>query len=350
MGKAIGWAATSATSPLGPYTFERRDLKANDVAIDIDYCGVCHTDVHRVRNEWPGTEYPVVPGHEIIGRVTSIGKNVDQFSVGELVGVGCLVDSCQSCDECYAGLEQYCANECTWTYQSHDADGELTQGGYSDHIIVRQEFVLHIPDSLDPAAAAPILCAGVTAYSPLRHYGVRPGTAVGVAGFGGLGHMAVKLAKAMGAHVTVVGRTNAKFSEARRAGADTVISLDDPTALANADRSLDVIISTIPATHDVSPYLKLLKLDGTYVIVGALEEMKQPFDSRQLIGRRVSLSGSLIGGIAETQEVLDYCATHNVESTVEVIGIQDVNDAYRALAAGEVGHRYVIDMASLVDR
>ncbi len=343
MSKCQAWAAVSPTSPLAPFTFERREPNSNDVVIDIQYCGVCHSDIHTARDEWPGQKYPVVPGHEIVGRVREVGADVRKFSVGDLVGVGCMVDSCLNCDECNQGLEQYCRNDAVWTYGT-EVGGELTQGGYSDHIVVREEFVVPFPEELDTASAAPLLCAGVTTYSPLRHYKVGPGSKVGVAGFGGLGAMAVKLAKSMGAHVTVISRSLEKENEAKKAGADEVISLSD---VKKHKRSLDIIISTVPKTHDITPYITLLNLDGVYVIVGAIEKMNDPYDSGDVINKRAIVTGSGIGGIKETEEMLAYCNENNIVSDVEIVPIQKINEVYDTVSAGKVGHRYVIDMSTI---
>ena len=347
MSKSIGWAATSATSPLSRYVFERREPRINDVVIDILFCGVCHSDIHTARNEWPGTVYPIVPGHEIIGRVTRRGDEVTKFQIGDLVGVGCMVDSCLSCDECLAGLVQYCVSGHTWTYGSEDDLEEQTQGGYSDRIVVREEFVVRIPTSLDPASAAPLLCAGITTYSALRHWKAGPGSRVGIAGFGGLGDMGVKLAKALGAEVVVLTRSVNKMTAALKVGADAVVDVADDAAMHKTERTLDLIVSTIPRSHDVEPYLKLLKVDGTYVILGAIEPMKEPYDSVELVSRRASIAGSDIGGLRETQELLDFCAENKILSNVQVVSIDEVNDVYDRIAAGEPAHRYVIDMSSL---
>jgi uncharacterized zinc-type alcohol dehydrogenase-like protein len=344
------WAASDATSPLEPTTIERREVGPTDVAIDITYCGICHSDVHTARNEWGGTtKYPVVPGHEIVGRVTAVGADVTRRAVGDLVGVGCLVDSCGECAECREGLQNYCRQGATGTYNSPDPHGTMprTAGGYSGSIVVTEDFVVSIPDGLDPAAAAPILCAGITMYSPLRHHQVGPGSKVGVAGFGGLGSMAVKLAKAMGAEVTVITRTDRKADDARKAGADHVLVSADREQLKAANRSLDIILSTIPSSHDLMPYLRLLKRDGAYVVLGAIEPLREPVNGGLLAGNRISVTGSMIGGLPETQEVLDFCAEHGIASDVQVIGVDGINAAYDELAAGDPGYRYVIDMSTL---
>ncbi|MDQ2747915.1 MAG: NAD(P)-dependent alcohol dehydrogenase [Actinomycetota bacterium] len=343
------WAASDAKSPLEPTTIPRRAVGPTDVAIDISYCGICHSDVHTARNEWGGTTYPVVPGHEIVGQVTAIGADVTRHAVGDVVGVGCLVDSCGECAECRDGLQNYCRAGATGTYNSPDPHGTMprTAGGYSGSIVVTQDFVVRIPDGLDPAAAAPILCAGITMYSPLRHHDVGAGSRVGVAGFGGLGSMAVKLAKALGAEVTVITRSDRKADDARKAGADHVLVSADSEQLKAAHRSLDIILSTIPSSHDLMPYLRLLKRDGAYVVLGAIEPLREPVNGGLLAGNRISVTGSMIGGMPETQEVLDFCAEHGIASDVQVIGVGGINAAYDELASGDPGYRYVIDMSTL---
>ncbi len=344
------WAASAATSPLEPTTIERRELGLTDIAIEITYCGICHSDVHTARNEWGGsTKYPVVPGHEIVGLVTAVGADVTRHAVGDLVGVGCLVDSCGECAECRDGLQNYCRKGPIGTYNSPDPHGTMprTAGGYSGSIVVTQDFVVRIPDGLDPAAAAPILCAGITMYSPLRHHDVGAGSRVGVAGFGGLGSMAVKLAKALGAEVTVITRSDRKADDARKAGADHVLVSADSEQLKAAHRSLDIILSTIPSSHDLMPYLRLLKRDGAYVVLGAIEPLREPVNGGLLAGNRISVTGSMIGGMPETQEVLDFCAEHGIASDVQVIGVGGINAAYDELASGDPGYRYVIDMSTL---
>lgn len=342
------WAAADATSPLAPITIQRREVGPSDVRIAIEFCGICHSDLHTARNEWHGTRYPCVPGHEIVGHVLEVGADVTRHSVGARVGVGCMVDSCGECEACLDGLQNYCDRGNTLTYNGRDAHGtyERTYGGYSGEIVVTEGFVVPIPDGIDSAAAAPILCAGVTMFSPLQHHGVGPGTKVGVAGFGGLGSMGVKLAKALGAEVTVISRSDAKADEARKAGADHVLVSSDPAQLKAAARSLDLILSTIPSGHDVKPYLGLLKRDGSYVVLGALEPLEGAHGSA-LAGRRVNITGSMIGGIPETQEVLEFCAEHGIASDVQVIGVDGINAAYDKLAAGDPGFRYVIDMSTL---
>ncbi|QJR81940.1 NAD(P)-dependent alcohol dehydrogenase [Alteromonas pelagimontana] len=343
----IGYAAESATAALAPYSFERRDLRSNDVAIDIQYCGVCHSDLHTVRNDWGGTTYPIVPGHEIVGKVTDVGSDVTKYKVGDIVAVGCMVDSCQQCDQCHKGEEQFCREGMVGTYSGTDRiTGESTKGGYSKHIRVREEFVLSVPDSLDTSRVAPLLCAGITTYSPLKHWGVKAGSRVGVIGLGGLGHMALKIAKAMGASVTVLGRSDEKKEDARALGADEYLISTNDDAMEKARNSFDVIINTIPVKHDVTPYMPLLDIDGSMVIVGQVGPLQEPSTVPMLMGRR-QVGGSLIGGIAETQEMLDFCAEHNVLPECEMIAMQDINDAFDRLEKADVHYRFVIDMSSL---
>jgi len=347
---AYAYAAHSADDPLAPFTFERRDPRPGDVAIDILYCGVCHSDLHTARGEWPGVVFPAVPGHEIVGRVAAVGSEVVRFKAGDMVGVGCMVDSCRHCDPCKAGLEQYCENGMTGTYNGRDrTTGENTYGGYSDKITVREEFVLSIPDGLDPRAAAPLLCAGITTYSPLRHWKVGPGSKVGVVGLGGLGHMAVKLAHAMGAEVTLFTTSPGKEADARRLGADHVVLSKDRAAMKGQTRSLDLIINTVAAAMDLDPYMNALALDGAMVLVGApADNHKSPSIFPFLMARR-ALAGSTIGGIPETQEMLDFCAAKGVAADIEMIPIQAINDAYERVLKSDVKYRFVIDMQSLKD-
>jgi len=348
MSQAKAYAARSATSPLAPFTFERRALRDNDVNIDILYCGVCHSDIHVAESDWGPSEYPVVPGHEIIGRVTEIGSRVSKYKVGDLVGVGCMVDSCQTCPSCQQNLEQYCDAGIKGTYGARDMiDGSLNHGGYSDHIIVREEFVLSIPEALDISKAAPLLCAGITTYSPLRHNGVKAGDKVGVIGMGGLGHMGVKFAKALGAEVTIFTRSESKVSEAKQQGADHVIVSTDDAQMQAAASSFDYLLDTIPVQHDLNPYLNVLTVDGTHILVGLIEPIEPALHTANLILKRRVLTGSLIGGIAETQEVLDFCAEHNIECDAEMIKIQDINEAYQRMKKGDVKYRFIIDMKSL---
>lgn len=350
--KAHGYANHSPTVQLEPFTFERREPRLEDVAIDILYCGICHSDIHSARNEWGGTHYPFVPGHEIVGRVSAIGDKVTKFKVGDLVGVGCLVDSCRHCQSCNDGLEQYCENGWTATYNSEDKIGGTphthTFGGYSDKITVSERFVLRVPENLDPAAAAPLLCAGITTYSPLKHWKVGPGQKVGIIGLGGLGHMGVKLAHAMGAHVVMITTSPEKGNDAKKLGADEVLISRDAEAMAAAKSSFDFLLNTIPVGHDTEPYMNLLKRDGTMVIVGAVEPLTK-VNGVSFIFRRRNMAGSLIGGLPETQEMLDFCGEHNITCDIEMIDIKDVNTAYDRTVKGDVKYRFVIDMATLMN-
>jgi alcohol dehydrogenase (NADP+) len=347
--KTLGYAAESAGTPLAPFTFERRALRPNDVAMEILYCGVCHSDLHMARNDWNWTTYPLVPGHEIIGRVIKVGGEVSRFKAGDHVAVGCMVDSCQRCDQCHKGEEQLCREGSTLTYNSPDRlTQEMTYGGYSKHVVVRQEFVLRVPEGLDLARAAPLLCAGITTYSPLRTWGVGPGSRVGVIGLGGLGHMAVKLAVGLGAHVTVMSRTAEKKADALALGADRLLVSADEDAMAKAQSSFDLIIDTIPTKHDISPYMPLLDVDGTLVIVGHLGHLDEPFTGPFLMGRR-RMAGSPIGGIAQTQELLDFCARKNILPECEMIRMDEINEAFKRMERADVRYRFVIDMASLSD-
>jgi uncharacterized zinc-type alcohol dehydrogenase-like protein len=345
--KTTGYAATDAGLPLARYEFNRRDLRDNDVAMEVLYCGVCHTDLHQARNDWGWSMYPVVPGHEIVGRVTRIGNKVTRYRVGDHVAVGCMVDSCQHCDQCRKGEEQLCREGNTQTYNAKDRiDGTTIYGGYSKHLVVREEFALRMPDGLDLSKAAPLLCAGITTYSPLRTWNVGPGSRVGVIGLGGLGHMAVKLASAMGADVTVMSRIRDKEADALALGADRLLVSSDEEAMRNTASSLDLIIDTVPVKHDVNPYLPLLDVDGTLVLVGQIGPLAEPSTIPLLMGRR-RIAGSPIGGIAETQEMLDFCAKKNVLPDCEMIAIQDINAAFERLERADVRYRFVIDMASL---
>ncbi len=343
--KAYGTEASEA--PLKEMTITRREVQAHDVAIEITYCGICHSDLHTARNEWQGTKYPAVPGHEIVGRVTAVGAHVSKFKLGDIVGVGCMVDSCRECENCKEGLEQYCEGGMTGTYNGIDKHlGGHTFGGYSQHIVVDENYVLRIPENLNLAATAPLLCAGITTYSPLRHWNVGPGKKVGIVGIGGLGHMGVKLAKAMGATVVVITTSASKIEDAKRLGADEVIlSTNEEQMLSNA-RSLHFILDCVSASHDINAYLRLLKRDGALTLVGAPEN-PLPVAAFSLIGGRKSFAGSGIGGIAETQEMLDFCGKHNITSDVEIINIQQINEAYERLLKSDVKYRFVIDMASL---
>ncbi|MGM0702374.1 MAG: NAD(P)-dependent alcohol dehydrogenase [Pseudomonadota bacterium] len=348
MSQTHAYAAYAGDQPLAPFTFERRAPRPDDVAIEILYCGVCHSDLHFARNDWGMTTFPIVPGHEIVGRVTAVGDAVTHFAVGDLVGVGCMVDSCRHCQACQDGVEQFCLNGFTMTYGSEDRqDGTLTQGGYSDSIVVSEHFVLRMPEGLDPASAAPILCAGITTYSPLRHHGVGAGHKVGVIGMGGLGHMGVKLARALGAEVTVFTRSAAKVEEAKRHGADAVVVSSDPAQMEAVAESFDFMLDTVPVQHDLNPYLAALKYDGTHILVGLLDPIEPAIEGFNLVFKRRVLAGSLIGGIPETQELLDFCADHGITCDVEMLDIQHINEAYERMEKGDVRYRFVIDMASL---
>lgn len=345
--KTIGYAAHSSESALVPFHFERRDLRPNDVAIEIRYCGLCHSDLHQVRNDWGFSQYPMVPGHEIVGKVIAVGPEVKKYHVGDQVAIGCMVDSCQECDQCQHGEEQFCREGNTQTYNSPDRlSGEMTYGGYSKHIVAREEFVLSVPKALELSRAAPILCAGITTFSPLRNYHVGPNSRVGVVGLGGLGHMAVKLAKAMGATVTVLTHSKDKLATANKLGADNVLLSSDEEAMTNAANTLDIIINTVPVKHDINPYLPLLDIKGTLVMVGQVGPVDEPNIMPMILGNR-SVAGSVIGGIAQTQEVLDFCAEHHIHPECEMIRMDQINDAFARLEKGEVPHRLVIDMATL---
>lgn len=344
----FGYAAQSAEAPVAPWQFHRRTPRPDDVSLDILYCGVCHTDIHSTRNDWGYSTYPMVPGHEIIGRVSSVGSDVTGFKPGDIVGVGVMVDSCRECSACVAGLEVYCENLCTQTYNDKDRrDGSPTYGGYSDQIVVSDKYVLHIPDALDPKAAGPLLCAGITTYSPLKHWKVGRGHKVAVVGLGGLGHLGLKFAKALGADVSLFTRTPGKEEEARRLGADHVILSTDPAQMAAAGNTFDFILDTVPSAHDLNPYLMALKLDGTHILVGQLDAIEPPVLGVMLLAGRKSLVGSGAGGIAETQEMLDFCAEHGVAADVEMIRMQDINEAFERVLKSDVRYRFVIDMASL---
>jgi len=346
--KAVGYAAQTALSPLAPFTFERRQPGPHDVQIEILFCGVCHSDLHTARNEWHNTIYPAVPGHEIIGRVIKVGEQVKQFKAGDLAGVGCMVDSCQHCPSCAEGLEQYCENGFVGTYNAGDKHtGGVTYGGYASNIVVDQKFVLHISDKLDPAAAAPLLCAGITTYSPLRHWKVGKGHKVGIVGLGGLGHMGVKIAHAMGAHVVLFTTSQNKIEDALRLGADQVVISKDAQQMEAHANSFDFILNTVAAPHNLDAFLNLLKRDGAMTLVGAPAEAHPSPNVFNLIMKRRTLAGSLIGGIKETQEMLDFCAEHGIVSDIEMIGIQDINQAYERMLKSDVKYRFVIDMASL---
>ena len=346
--KVLGFAAQSATDALAPFRFERRDPRPDDVEIEILYCGVCHSDLHMARNDWGWSFYPVVPGHEIIGRVVGIGAEVTKFKVGEHVGIGCMVDSCQHCAACEEGLEQYCEEGHTLTYGSKDRiDGMMTYGGYSEKIVATERFVVKVPDGLNLASAAPLLCAGITTWSPLRHWQVGPGSKVAIVGLGGLGHMGIKLAKALGAEVTLFTRSPGKEADARRLGADHIVLSTDAAQMKAAKNHFDLIIDTVPYQHDVNPYLPTLSLNGTLVLVGLLGDLAPTLSTVPLILGRKAVAGSVIGGIAETQEMLDFCGQHGVTSDIELIRMQDINAAYERMLKSDVKYRFVIDMASL---
>lgn len=348
--KTVGYAALNAQSPLAPFSFDRRSLRPDDVAIEILYCGVCHSDLHQSRDDWQSwnpTVYPCVPGHEIVGKVVEIGSAVTRHAVGQLVAVGTIVDSCQQCDQCRRGEEQMCREFPTVTYNGRDRVSQApTYGGYSRHIVTREEFVLTLPEGLEPRLAAPLLCAGITVYSPLRTWNVGPGSRVGVIGIGGLGHLAVRFAAALGAKVTVITRTAGKADEAHTLGADGVLLSTSDEAMSKAASAFDVIIDTIPVPHDVSPYVSLLDVEGALVIVGNLGEMA-PFNSLPLIMGRRRITGSPSGGIRQTQEMLDFCARSGVVPECELLPIQQINQAFERMERGDVRYRFVIDMSSL---
>lgn len=349
--KVDGYAAQSAKSDLAPHRFERRDPRADDVVIKILYCGVCHTDLHAARNDWGWSRYPVVPGHEIVGRVESVGKDVTKFKAGDNVAVGCLVDSCRTCHSCEHGLEQYCEQGSTPTYGGVDRhDHSPTYGGYSDKIVVSDRFVLKVPEGMDLKGAAPLLCAGITTWSPLRHWKVGKGSRVAVAGLGGLGHMALKLASALGAEVTLFTRSPGKEADARRLGAHKVVLSTGKGQMDAVKGLFDLIIDTVPYVHDLNPYMPTLAVNGTLVLVGYLGPLDPMLDTMPMIMSRKAVAGSLIGGIAETQELLDFCGKRNITSDIEVIKIQEINAAYERMLKSDVKYRFVIDMASLKAR
>ncbi len=344
----LGYAAQSPKDALAPHRFVRRDPRANDVVIQILYCGVCHSDLHQVRNDWGNSAYPMVPGHEIIGRVLSVGPDVTRFKPGDHVGVGCMVDSCRRCAACKQGLEQYCEEIPVYTYNGVDRYDQMpTFGGYSEKIVVSDRFVLRVPEGLDPKGAAPLLCAGVTTWSPLRHWKAGKGSNVAVIGLGGLGHIALKLAKGLGANVTLFTRSPGKERDARRLGADQVVISDAPGQIAAAKGRFDLIIDTVPYAHDPNPYLPTLALNGTLVLVGYLGGLEPALNTVPMIMGRKSVAGSVIGGIPETQGVLDFCGKHGITADVEVINIQEINKAYERMLRSDVKYRFVIDLASL---
>jgi uncharacterized zinc-type alcohol dehydrogenase-like protein len=349
MSQARGFAAQTANAPLAPYSFQRRELRDHDVLIDIRYCGVCHSDIHQVRNEWSEYQaealFPMVPGHEITGVVAAVGGKVGKYKVGDHVGVGCFVDSCRTCVECKRGLEQYCSVHTVWTYNARDNERIPTQGGYSDKIVVDENYVLSIPANLPLDSSAPLLCAGITLYSPLKHWKAGPGSKVAVVGLGGLGHMGVKLAHAMGAEVTVLSQSLKKQADGKRLGASHFYATSDPATFEKLANSFDLILNTVSAPMDWNEFLGLLKVDGSMVVV-ALPEKKIPIAAFSLLRRR-SLAGSAIGGIRETQEMLNFCAEHNITSDIELTPIQKVNEAFDRVVKSDVRYRFVIDMASL---
>lgn len=347
MFSCTGYAAQSADTPLAPFSFERRDPLASDVEIEVLYCGVCHSDLHTNRNEWHNSVYPTVTGHEVVGRVRRVGSAVTKFKVGDLAGVGCLVDSCRTCENCAVGLEQYCIPGAIGTYNSPDKHtGKMTYGGYSQAIVVDEAFTLKMPSNLDPAAAAPLLCAGITTYSPLRTWKVGPGQTVGIVGLGGLGHMAVKFARAFGAHVVLFTTSQHKRESALRLGAHEVVVSTDEAAMKERAGTFDFILDCVSADHDINAYLRLLRRDATLCLVGAPEN-PQPIAPFSLIPARRRFVGSMIGGIAETQEMLDFCAEHGITSDVEMIAMDAINEAYERMLKSDVTYRFVIDMATL---
>lgn len=341
------YAAYESKAPLKPFSLERRNLQDDDILIDIDFCGVCHSDIHTVNNDWGGSQYPVVPGHEIIGRVRKIGSQVSKFKVGDLVGVGCMVDSCQSCSSCAEGLEQYCEQGNIGTYNGKDKiSGGYTYGGYSDKIVVKESFVLRIPENIDAAAAAPLLCAGITTWSPLKKWNIQAGDKVGVIGLGGLGHMGVKFAHALGAEVVMITTSPQKGEDAKKLGADDVLISTDEQAMRANRGNFDFLLNTIPVKHQANPYIRLLKTDATMVFLGVIEPI-EPIHMGLLVTRRKNIAGSLIGGIQETQEMLDFCGEHNITCDIEIIPIQDINLAYERMVKNDIKYRFVIDMQSL---
>lgn len=342
-----GFAAHDATSPLVPFTFKRRDVGAHDVRIEILYSGICHSDLHQAKGDWGNSTFPMVPGHEIVGRVVEVGNAVKKFKVGDFAGVGCMVDSCRNCDSCKQDLEQYCQVHTSFTYNGTEQDKTTpTQGGYSTAIVTEERFVVKISEKLDLKATAPLLCAGITTYSPLRHWKVGPGQKVGVIGLGGLGHMGVKFAKAMGAHVTMITTSAAKGADAKRLGADAVLVSTDEEAMKAAASSFDFLLNTVPVSHDINPYTFLLKLDGTMVLVGALTPLDGVIGGSLMLPRR-TIAGSAIGGMAETQEMMDFCAEHNIVSDIEVVDMASINETYKRLVKNDVRYRFVIDMATM---
>ncbi len=346
--KSVGYAAKGEKQKLTSFRFQRRELRDNDVLIDIKYCGICHSDIHQVNNDWGGSLYPMVPGHEIVGVVKKVGVKVTRYKEGDAVGVGCLVDSCQDCMSCKENLEQFCDKGAVGTYSSKEYEnGAVTQGGYSNCIVVRQEFVLHVPKNLDLAAAAPLLCAGITTYSPIKHWKMKAGDKLGVVGLGGLGHIAVKLAKAMNIDVTVFTTSSIKVEDAKKLGANHVVLSKNEDEMKLIANQLDFIINTVAAAHDLNSYLQCLKRDGKMIMVGLPDKPHPSFAVSELIFHRKTVAGSLIGGIKETQEMLDFCGEHGIVCDIEKINIQDINEAYKRTIKGDVKYRFVIDIASL---
>ena len=345
--KTASYAAHASKETLQQHTIERRALKSTDVLIEIEYCGVCHTDLHFVNNDWGMTEYPVVPGHEIVGRISQIGSEVGKFKVGDLAAIGCMVNSCGQCSSCESGNEQYCLNGFTATYNTPiDDPGGMTYGGYSQRIVADESFVLHVPESLDITATAPLLCAGITTYSPLLHWSVQKGMKVGVVGLGGLGHMGVKFSHALGAHTVMITTTPEKGEDAKTLGADEILISTDSDQMAKQAGEFDFILNTIPEDHEVAPYLDLLKVDGTMCVVGAIEPLNQVNAAQLMFGRK-KLAGSLIGGISQTQEMLNFCGQHSIVSEVELIRMDQIQEAFQRLVKSDVKYRFVIDMKSL---
>ena len=346
MTKAQGYAAMTAKAALTPYAFERRSAREHDVAIEIKYCGICHSDVHQVREEWGQAIFPMVPGHEIAGIVTAVGHAVTKFKVGDKVGVGCFVDTCRKCEQCQKGLDNYCTGGMVFTYNSREPDGTPMMGGYSDNIVVDENYVLRMPGNLPLDACAPLLCAGITLYSPLKHWQAGPGKKVAIVGLGGLGHMGVKIAHALGAEVTVLSHSLAKKDDGKRMGADHFYATAEPETFTKLKNYFDLVINTVSANIDWNQYINLLKVDGSMVVVG-LPEKQIPLSAFSLIAGRRSLAGSMIGGIRETQEMLDFCGQHKIASNIEVIPIQQVNQAYDRMLKSDVRYRFVIDLATL---
>lgn len=341
------YAALDASSPLVPFSIQRRVPGPRDIEIEIQFCGVCHSDLHQARNEWQGTTFPCVPGHEIVGRISHLGSEVDGFQVFDRVAVGCMVDSCRVCPSCLDGEEQYCDEVPIWTYNSPESSSDrMTYGGYSQRIVVDQDFVLRVPDNLDLASSAPLLCAGITTWSPLRHWGVGVGSKVGVVGLGGLGHMAVKFAKALGAEVYLFTTSPGKAEDARRMGADQVVLSQDPLSMGLYRNHFDFILDTVSAPHDLNIYLGLLRRNGTLTLVGVPPEASEVAAPNLIFGRH-QLAGSLIGGLRETQEMLDFCGVHHITSEIELISIHSINEAYERMLRSDVKYRFVIDLASL---